>query len=279
MAAHSRLETDGYGVPQYSGEPDAFEEYQEQAWDLYHGRDGSDQLQAAAAVHLRAGLTGAAYEAVRKITHEKLKTKDAEGKPAPAGVKILLETLKENIAAEAPVKVGELFMTAFYSPTIWRQPGETMQQYIVRRDQEFKRLEEVLADERTQAIMLLTNEYNLKQIGHALRIQYPNASNKPVLRRDFIGASRGQAQFAQTRLRPKRSAAKEKTERRSLTHAYLREDDEGEDNDEAYYEDFGDGDADACAEFSDLDDAAAIDVLLQDCAYEETPSSRRRWLL
>ncbi|CAE7041145.1 unnamed protein product [Symbiodinium sp. CCMP2592] len=67
-------------------------EYQERAWDLYHGRS----------------------------TEEK--------------------TL-ENIAAEAPVKVNELFLGSFYSSTVWRQQGETMQQYIVRREQDFKRLE------------------------------------------------------------------------------------------------------------------------------------------
>ena len=43
---------------------------------------------------------------------------------------------------------------------MWPQQGETMQQYIIRRDQEFKRLEEVLSDakvpQHTQAIMLLT---------------------------------------------------------------------------------------------------------------------------
>ena len=38
-----------------------FEEYQERAWDLWHGREGQDSLQLATAVHLRAGLSGAAY--------------------------------------------------------------------------------------------------------------------------------------------------------------------------------------------------------------------------
>ena len=95
-------------MPQYTGEPDAFEEYQERAWDLYHGREGNEQTQLATAVRLRAGLTRDAYEAVRKITHEKLKTRHDNGKPTPKGVQLLLDTFKENIAAEQPVKVSEL---------------------------------------------------------------------------------------------------------------------------------------------------------------------------
>ena len=55
----SRLETDRHGVPQFSGDPEMFEEYQERAWDLWHGREGQESLQLATAVHLRAGLSGA----------------------------------------------------------------------------------------------------------------------------------------------------------------------------------------------------------------------------
>ena len=138
----TKLETDRYGVPQCDGDPATFEEYQERAWDLYHGRKGSDQLQMATPLHLRAGLTGTAYEAVRGLQHDKLKTKTTDGKPTDCGMKLMLQTLKVNIAAEAPVKVNELCLGAFYSSTVWRQPGETMQQYIVRREQDFKRSED-----------------------------------------------------------------------------------------------------------------------------------------
>ena len=43
------------------------------------------------------------------------------------------------VAAESPVKVKELFLTAFYSGGVWGQPGEAMQ-YIVQRELDFKRL-------------------------------------------------------------------------------------------------------------------------------------------
>ena len=80
MASTSgKLDVDRYGVPQYSGDSDLFEEYCERAWDLWHGREGQTGLQVASAVHLRAGLSGAAYDAVRKLGHDKLKTKDGEG--------------------------------------------------------------------------------------------------------------------------------------------------------------------------------------------------------
>ena len=155
----ARLQVDRYGVPQYAGDPEAYEEYAERAWDLYHGRSGSDQTQLATAVHLRSGLTGAAYESVRHLKHSELMTEDAQKKPTVKGTQLLLDTLKEAIAAEQPVKINELFLNAFYSPAVWRRPAENMQQYIVRREQDFKRLEDVLAGssvpEHIRAMMLL----------------------------------------------------------------------------------------------------------------------------
>ena len=49
----------------------SLQEYQERARDFFHGRDGSDQLQLATPVHLRAGLTGTAYEVVRKRARDR----------------------------------------------------------------------------------------------------------------------------------------------------------------------------------------------------------------
>ena len=207
----ARLQVDRYGVPQYAGDPEAFEEYVERAWDLYHGRSGSDQTQLATAVHLRSGLTGSAYEAVRLLKHTDLMTEDAQKKPTAKGTQLLLDTLKEAIAAEQPVKVNELFLNCFYSPAVWRRPAENMQQYIVRREQDFKRLEDAISGgsvpENIRAMMLLQfggldareqnnvlasvgNSYDFKKIAHAMRMQYPHASGKPVVRRDFLGSSR-----------------------------------------------------------------------------------------
>ena len=138
---NSKMETDRYGVPQYSGQTDQFEEYVERAWDLWYGRAGQDSLQAATPVHLRSGLTDAAWEAVRKIEHAKLITKGESGTPLTDGLELLLSTLKTVLADAVPVKVNELFLTAFYSPSVWRRQTESMQQYVVRREQDFRKLE------------------------------------------------------------------------------------------------------------------------------------------
>ena len=113
----------------------------ERAWDLYYGREGQES-QVSTPIHLRSGLTGHAYEAVRNLEHAKLRTVTAEGKASDVGMKLLIQTLKDNIATEAAVKINELFFTAFYSADVWRKPHESMQQYIIRREQDFARLKE-----------------------------------------------------------------------------------------------------------------------------------------
>ncbi|CAK9071730.1 unnamed protein product [Durusdinium trenchii] len=210
----ARLECDRHGVPQFDGTADVFE-YEERAWDLFYGRAGNDATQIATPIHLRSGLTAAAYDAVRKLSHESLCT-SRDGKETDAGMKLLIRTLKESIAAEVPVRINELFLTAFYSPQVWRKPSETMQQYIVRREQDFNRLLEASSgtqvsdnlrsmmllifsglDHREQLSVLASvgNEYDFKKISHALRIQYPQATGKPLARRDYLGASRGSRSF------------------------------------------------------------------------------------
>eukprot|EP00435_Cladocopium_sp_Y103_P062124 s1878_g23.t1 len=209
---NSRLDSDRYGVPQYGGEVELFEEYEERAMDLYYGREGQEALQKATAIHLRAQLTGSAYEAVRKIPHQKLRTSDAEGKPTTKGVTLLLSTLREQIAQEAPVRVNELFLDYFYSAGVWRKPTETMAQYLVRREYQFTRLKEASPDttvsdnlkcmltllfagldakERQNILASVNNEYDFKKVSHALRIQFPNAIQRPVIRKDYLGAGRG----------------------------------------------------------------------------------------
>ena len=105
-----------------------------------------------------------------------------------------------------------------------RQPGETMQQYIVRREQDLKRLEEVLPGsaipDHLRALMLLVfggldrgeqmailasvgNDYDFKKIGHALRIQFPNLASKPVHRRDYLGCGRAGSPSSPQKFRPR----------------------------------------------------------------------------
>ena len=66
---------DSFGVPQYHGDPDRFDEYSEQVWDLWYGRQGAE-TQDATPVHLRSGLR-----------HDK----DAKRKPTDAGIKLVLQ--------------------------------------------------------------------------------------------------------------------------------------------------------------------------------------------
>ncbi|CAJ1410941.1 unnamed protein product [Effrenium voratum] len=158
-------------------EAELFEEYVERAWDLWHGcREEAGAREA----HLEEGM------------------------------ELFLTTLKEAIAAEVPVKANELFLI-FYSPHVWRRPHESMQQYIIRREQDFKRLEDhapgTQVSDNLRSMMLLifggldhreqlsvlssvNNEYDFKKIAHAMRIQFPSIAGKPVHRRDYLGAGR-----------------------------------------------------------------------------------------
>ena len=64
----------------------------------------------------RVGLSGVIYEAVRKLEHIKIKTKDSDDNPTDKELRAFLETLKGAIVAIKPMKINELFITAFYSP-------------------------------------------------------------------------------------------------------------------------------------------------------------------
>ena len=195
----------------------------ERAWDLFYGREGQESLQMSTPIHLRAQLSGTAYEAVRKIDHSKLRTKDGDGKATDEGMRLLLNTLKDSLAQEAPVRTQELFLAYFYSPQVWRKNQESMAQYIVRRELSFTRLQEAssmtqLSDNLKSMLLLLfsgldlkeqqsilasvNNDYDYKKISHALRMQYPTAaSTRAVVRRDFLGSNRGGSTPFQSRPR------------------------------------------------------------------------------
>ena len=223
---------------------------------LTSSRNTVSELGIASPVHLRAGLSGAAYEAVRKLEHTKLKTKDDKGSPTDAGMRLFLETLRENIAAEAPVKINELFLKAFYAPSVWRKTTETMQQFIIRREQEFQRLEETLlgggVPDHIRAMMLLLfagldhkeqlnvlsscgNDYDFKKISHALRLQFPNSVGNVVVKKDLLGWQQGSRNINTLHnLSPQRQKWKVTTRGKSYAMAV-----DGDDN----YEDQPDEDA------------------------------------
>ena len=279
-----RLECDRYGVPQFDGQSELFEEYQERCWDLFYGRDGQDSLQVATPLHLRAQLTGAAYEAVRKLTHEKLRTKDSDGKATVAGMRLLIQTLKDSIAVEQPVKLNELFLTCFYSPAVWRKQTETMAQYIVRRENDFGRLKEASAETQVSAnircLLLLLfsgldakeqqsilssvgNEYDFEKVKHALRIQYPTTLPKQIFRRDYLGTSRSQPMTIQSKFRFKGS---QKTRQVYAAEDY---DDEVEEaGEEAYYEDDDGGEEDSPDAFVAYSDDEELEAFLGELTSE-----------
>ena len=95
----TKLEVDRFGVPQYNGEPELYEEYAERAWDLWYGRKGTETTKVSTPIHLRSGLTGPAYDAVKKLNHSDLISKDSEGKPSTKGIQLLVKTLRESIAS------------------------------------------------------------------------------------------------------------------------------------------------------------------------------------
>jgi hypothetical protein len=51
---------DRTGVPMWDGNCEQHDEYVERAMDLFHGRVGNVELQAATPIHLCAGLSGTA---------------------------------------------------------------------------------------------------------------------------------------------------------------------------------------------------------------------------
>ena len=281
--ADSKLDTDRYGVPQFAGEPELLEEYIDRCWDLYYGREGQDSLQIATPLHLRAQLSGTAYEAVRRIEHTKLRTKTAEGKATEEGMQILLAALKDSLAQEAPIRAQELFLEYFYSPQVWRKNHETMAQYIVRRELAFTRLKEAnvetaLSDnlkcmlllifsgldikEQQSVLSSVGNDFNYKKVSQALRIQYPTlAQTRPVQRKDYLGAGRSSQQPS---LRPRWKGYP----RRQVLAAEI-ENDEVHDDDEVYAEEdtepFQDDD-DAFAAYSDDE---ALEALMNDIPDED----------
>ena len=61
---------DRSGVPQYAGDPEDWKEYRERVLDYFYGCRYDDQKNAA--IRLRGGLSGRAFESVRTLKHETL---------------------------------------------------------------------------------------------------------------------------------------------------------------------------------------------------------------
>ncbi|CAK8990843.1 unnamed protein product [Durusdinium trenchii] len=118
------------------------------------------------------------------MEHSKIKTKDSEGNPTDKGLKALLETLKGAIAVVKLVKINELC-----GDDPKNRCGNTS-----FAEQDFRRLEEVGSglsqQELVSVLRLVNNDYDFEKIANAMRIQFPQASGKPVHRRDLLACGR-----------------------------------------------------------------------------------------
>ena len=162
-----------------------------------------------------------------------------------------------------------------------------MQQYIVRREQDFKRLEDnspgTQVSEQVRAMMLLcfggldpkeqtsvlsscNNTYEFQKIAHAMRIQFPNAAGKPVHRRDYLGArQQGGPPTQQVRVQWKQKFS---GKTRQVLAAEDYEPEPAEYDDDAYIEEghddeyYEDGPTDEA--YAGYSDDELMDVLLSD---------------
>ncbi len=94
-------------MPAYHDTAEHFDEWKERALDLYHGHRGQDSLQVSTELALRGGLRDVAYEAAHKILHKDLMTLDANNKPVVKGLENLIETARQALQQEAPIRVSE----------------------------------------------------------------------------------------------------------------------------------------------------------------------------
>ena len=100
MAKPSSIHLNKIGVPLYDGQPELQEEYNERALDYYYGC--TEEQQKAAAVKLRTGLSGKAYDATRSIPHEDLIK-------SLAGVTLLLGKIAGGVSqGEAHTRDGDI---------------------------------------------------------------------------------------------------------------------------------------------------------------------------
>jgi hypothetical protein len=119
---------------------------------------------------------------------------------------LLLKTLSASIEQEKPVRANQIFLKTFYGKNVWRQNGESMQQYAVRRTKDFSDLTTISAETKIsddlKSMLLMTfagltdkeqagilsstaNSYELSKITTALKVQYLHAENQPVNRSAF----------------------------------------------------------------------------------------------
>eukprot|EP00971_Amphidinium_carterae_P021642 426856-Amphidinium_carterae.3 len=160
---------------------------------MYTIRTGDPVKQKVTGIHLRAGLRGVAYSAVKHLTHEQLMTTDKDGDPTIAGVELMLRELQAAVGREKPLRAQKRFDQAFFSKAAYRAQGESMQAYMVRRRRELEELTAVSPDasisrdlqaqlllrfaglnmkDKSQVLASTNNVWDMDKIEQALRTQF-----------------------------------------------------------------------------------------------------------
>ena len=287
------LEFDRNGIPVFEGRVALLDEYVDRCWDIFWGRSGDDSKQAATPIHLRAGCRGVVYEAVKHLSHKDLITtsvsESGKMEVLTTGLETFLDTVRQALQKEAPIQEAEEFDRVFYAESCWRGRGESMQAYIVRRNQEFLKLNSVVEGgcvipekirahlllrfagltltQRTSILASCSNVIDKAAFEKALRMQYPTIHDSEVLEmRSRPPPPRPLPHPPRPHVQPRRSGKGSGAGRSRAAH--LAEEflhDEEPQEDEALVA----GDADPEAEGSDdADIDAYVSGILSDCDVE-----------
>ena len=89
---------------------------------------------------------GRAFEAVRDVDHASLTGRKENDVVGPAPLERLLAAPEGGVLPDRPVRAAELYDKAVYASTVRRGPTESMQDYCLRRTQEWKDLSKVSED-------------------------------------------------------------------------------------------------------------------------------------
>ena len=127
--------------------------------------------------------------------------------------------------------------------------------------------------EQLNVLSSVGNEYDLKKVSHALRIQYPNCQGKPVHRRDYLGCGRGSAPPVPTsaKLRPRLFSQKGKGKGKGKAYSMMADGDDEAEDEEAYLEDEDQILDDDAYEAEAYSEDEALETMIQDFDLSEDP--------
>ena len=177
------------GVVFYNGDPTFGEEYEERVWLSFFSMRVEDQ--ATVTLRLKNGLTARAWELVHSRDEIAATKLLADGKVDAAGtLSAFLNIVRSSCEKVAPIRKKEAFDGFFESGR--RRPGEGIQDFIARRENEYSRLKTLSSttalseDLRTYFLMKMasideathrailgqcSNEYSWDAVTAAMQIQ------------------------------------------------------------------------------------------------------------